>query len=91
MARDVIQGKMKDAYLLAAMAALANKYPQMITRLFVLIDNPYHIYGVRLFIEGKWQTISLDLKFPIHKTANETRNFCGSQPIEIKKIWPMLL
>jgi hypothetical protein len=42
---------------------------------------------VRLFIEGKWQTVTLDLQFPIHKGY---RDFIGAQPND-KNIWPMLL
>jgi hypothetical protein len=45
---------------------------------------------VRLFIEGKWQTVTLDLSFPINEKIIENRYFCGAQPND-KEIWPMLL
>jgi hypothetical protein len=37
----------------------------MIYRLFVTLKNPSDIYGVRLFIDGKWQTVTLDVQFPV--------------------------
>jgi hypothetical protein len=57
------------------MAVLAETFPQMVYRLFVLLQNPSHLYAVRLFIEGQWQTVSLDLQFPVHKN----RNFAGAR------------
>jgi hypothetical protein len=83
---DIKLGEMMDCYLLSAMIVLASKYPKMIFCLFVLVKNPCHIYAVRLFIEGKWQTVTLDLQFPI----SLHRQLVCAQPND-KKIWPMLL
>jgi hypothetical protein len=69
------------------MAALISEKPLLIYRLFLILKNPSHIYAVRLFIDGEWQTFQLDLQFPI----DESRNFCGSRPNNYKIIWPMLL
>jgi hypothetical protein len=63
--RNIIQGKGKDCYLLSAVAGLVELYPEFIYRLFVLDKNPSDIYGVRLFIDGQWQTIILDAHFPV--------------------------
>jgi hypothetical protein len=41
---------------------------------------------VRLFIEGKWQTVTLDMQFPVDSVGK----FCGAQSND-KNIWPMLL
>ena len=48
--------------------------------------NPAHLYGVRLFVEGKWKTIILDASFPQGRIST----FCCAQP-RFREIWVMLL
>jgi hypothetical protein len=56
------------------MAALARQQARLILRLFVILKNPSQIYGVRLFMEGKWHTVPIDLQFPIDRCGD----FCGA-------------
>jgi hypothetical protein len=58
----------------------------MIYRLFVTLKNSYNVYAVRIFIDGEWQTVRLNLKFPV----NKNRDFCCARPND-NKIWPLLL
>jgi hypothetical protein len=67
------------------MAILADKHPELIHRLFVLLKNPVHLYGVRLFVCGEWKTVSIDLQFPI----KEKGYYCRFRLNQ--SIWPILL
>jgi calpain-15 len=68
------------------MRALLCRFPELIFRLFVLFKNPAHIYGVRLFIDGKWETIVVDTSFFIDRSGS----YCGVRS-DGEKIWAMLL
>lgn len=50
---------------MAAISGVAEFHPELIYKLFVLDKNPSSIYGIRLFVDGKWETIVLDARFPI--------------------------
>jgi calpain-15 len=39
----------------------------MIYRLFPLLKNPSSIFGIRLFIDGRWKTVITDAFFPVDK------------------------
>lgn len=58
----------------------------MVYRLFVLDKNPSHMYGVRLFVNGQWKTVLLDLCFPIDRSGH----LCAAQPYK-NQLWVMLL
>ena len=74
--KDITQGKYGNCYFLSAVAAIVEAYPELVYRLFVLQKNPSHIYGVRLFVDGIWNTVAVDCCFPL----NEKGKFCGAQP-----------
>lgn len=74
--KDIIQGGFGDCYFLSAVAAIVQDYPELVYRLFVLEKNPSHLFGVKLFIDGKWMTIPLDGTFPV----NHYGSFYGAQP-----------
>lgn len=84
--KDIIQGGFGDCYFLSAVAAIVQDYPELVYRLFILEKNPSHIFGVKLFIDGAWNTIPLDGCFPM----NHYNAFCGAQPHH-GEIWVMLL
>jgi hypothetical protein len=65
-ANDIVQGQVKNGYFLSTMAALAATKPSLIYRLFCVLKNPAHLYGIRLFIDGKWKITVLDTQFPIN-------------------------
>ena len=52
----------------------------------MLDKNPSHLYGVRLFVNGKWKTILVDLCFPVDKYGK----LCAAQPYK-NQVWVMLL
>jgi calpain-15 len=84
--KDIIQGSLGDCYFMSAISAIVDKYPELVYRLFVLDKNPSHLYGVRLFVNGVWKTIHLDLTFPIDRH----RKLCAAQPYK-HQVWVMLL
>jgi calpain-15 len=84
--KDIIQGALGDCYFMSAISAIVDKYPELVYRLFVLDKNPSHLYGVRLFVNGVWKTILLDLTFPIDKYGK----LCAAQPYK-HQVWVMLL
>jgi hypothetical protein len=83
---DIIQGNFDDCYFLASMASIVSRKPELIYRLFVRLKNPYHLYTVRLFIDGQWQPITVNLQFPV----NDALDFCCARPND-QKIWVLLL
>jgi calpain-15 len=84
--KDIIQGRLGDCYFLSAVSAIVERYPELVYRLFVLDKNPSHLYGVRLFVDGKWITIVVDACFPITKEGA----LCAAQSYK-HQIWVMLL
>ena len=71
---------------MSAISASVERYPELVYRLFVLDRNPSHLYGVRLFFNGQWKTVLLDLCFPIDRSGR----LCAAQPYK-NQIWVMLL
>lgn len=86
-ANSVNQGQLGDCYFMSAVAAVAEFHPELIHKLFVLDKNPSSIYGIRLFVDGKWETVALDATFPIHPLSE---NFAYAKPNNTE-IWSMLL
>ena len=64
-AKDAVQGAISSQYLLSSIASLANRYPEVLYRLFPLLRNPSSIYGIKLFIDGRWKTVITDSFFPV--------------------------
>lgn len=85
-ARNIIQGSVGDCYFMSAIAGVVEHYPELIYRLFVLDRNPASIYGIRLFIDGMWETVITDACFPI----NQYGHFLFAKPHNLE-IWVMLL
>ena len=52
LAADVRQGGLGNCYFLGSVAALAYKYPSLISKMFVLKENSMGLYIVRLFADG---------------------------------------
>ena len=85
-ANNIIQGGVGDCYLMSAIAGIVEHYPELIYRLFVLEMNPASIYGVRLFVDGAWETIITDARFPV----NYHEHFVYAKPNK-HEIWVLLL
>ena len=84
--KDVRQGNIGSCYFLTGIVSFVEQYPEQIFKLFVMKKNPSHLYGVRLFIEGKWRIFMLDASFPLGKYDT----FCCAKP-HYREIWVMLL
>lgn len=83
---DVVQGSLKDSYLLAAVSALA-EYPGRVQKLFIQKDkNSAGCYVVRLYVCGRYVDVLVDDFFPVDK--NGTPVFAGSNNQEL---WVMLI
>lgn len=85
-ANNIIQGGVGDCYLMSAIAGIVEHYPELIYRLFVLDKNPISIYGVRLFVDGAWETIITDARFPV----NFHGRFIYAKPHK-HEIWVLIL
>lgn len=64
LANDVRQGELGNCYFLGSVAALAFKYPSLISKMFLLKENEMGLYIVKLFADGEWVNVSLDDEFP---------------------------
>jgi hypothetical protein len=64
--KNAMQGAVSSQYLLSSIASLVHKHPEVIFRNFVLLKNPASIYGIKLFIDGRWKTIITDAYFPVN-------------------------
>lgn len=85
-AADIIKGGLNDAYLLAALSALA-EFPGRVQKLFVTGEkNPAGCYVVKLYICGQYVNIAVDDYFPVTKEG--TPAFAGSRG---KELWAMLI
>jgi len=85
-ANDVIQGALKDSYLLAAASALA-EYPGRLEKLFYQKDkNSAGCYVVRLYVCGQYVDVTVDDYFPVDKNGKLV--FAGSKN---RELWVMLL
>ena len=67
-ADDLLQGKVGDCWFLSALAVVAER-PDLIMRLFggndtSLLNNPYGIVQVKLFLDGYWRSIVMDNFLP---------------------------
>ncbi|KAM3128089.1 hypothetical protein pb186bvf_019790 [Paramecium bursaria] len=83
---DIKQGQIGNCYLLAAIAAVGNRRPDLLLQNFVTQTvNEYGLYGIRLSLNGVWKVIYIDDYFPI----------CYNQPVFAKPvnnaIWVMVI
>ena len=83
----IIQGGLGNHYFLAAVSAIA-EYPNRIKKLFTTKEvSQEGIYCIQLCINGKWENLMLDDKFPVQPiTGQPVFNHCKSN-----EIWLMLL
>lgn len=58
----------------------------MLYRNFPLLKNPASIYGIKLFIDGRWKTVITDAFFPVDSKNKLVYATSGSEDI-----WIMLI
>ena len=61
---DIIQGNLGDCYFLSALGSLC-AYPDFFNKLFHIKEKTKeHVYGIYIYINGKWELILVDDYFP---------------------------
>ena len=85
-------GRVSLNYFYAVLSALVKEYPSIITKIILSKDfNPNGMYQVKLYIDGEFQTITIDDYFPCIKGTNvcfftRPSNF-GIWTLLIEKAW----
>ena len=74
-------GYLTDYYFLSTIAILLSKDPEIIKRIFTVQKvNDVGVYGVWLNINGGWQEVTIDDKFPVFvDSENNTIQYTFSQ------------
>lgn len=89
---DIKQGYLGDCYLLAALAALAER-PQRILNLFLTAEkNAQQYYACKILYKGKWKTIDLDDNIPVMDGKPAFSKASGPETwvILLEKAWAKL-
>ena len=61
---DIVQGNLGDCYFLSALGSLC-AYPDFFNKLFHTKEKTKeHVYGIYIYINGKWELILVDDYFP---------------------------
>ena len=69
--KSVKYGRISLPYFYAVLSALVSKYPSIIQKIILTKEyNEKGKYQVKLFIDGKFQTITIDDYFPVIKGTN---------------------
>ncbi|CAD7965317.1 unnamed protein product [Amoebophrya sp. A120] len=85
---DLGQGEIANCYFMAALSALAEE-PDRVTSLFANSKmTPSGQYNVVLFVDGTWQTYTVDDQFYVNNETNKPM-FANSKGSS--KLWPLLL
>ena len=79
---DVCQGLVGNCFLMATLSSLAALHRREVWDIRKLIDDRFAhmgLYGVKLFVRGRWITIPIDDYFPVfamtkYKTAAQSQN-----------------
>jgi hypothetical protein len=90
----VTQGQSATCYIVAAVASVAGKFPNMVRDVFVNNQNDQGIYAVRLYIRGKPWLITIDDTVLFRDVYNPNPFFGGVNPADmsmfsalIEKAW----
>ena len=81
-------GRVSLPYFYSVLSALADKCPSIFTKIIVNKDsNPKGQYQVKLYVDGQFQTITIDDYFPVLKGTNV---YFFTRPSNFE-IWPLLI
>ena len=81
-------GRVSLPYFYSVLSALANCYPSIFKKIILSKDyNPKGMYQVKLYIDGEFQTITIDDYFPCIKGTNI---YFFTRPSNFE-IWPLLI
>ena len=69
--QDIKQGSINDCYFISAIGSLCS-FPLFFNKLFYIKEKSEdHIYGIYLFLNGKWKLVLLDDYFPYKILYND--------------------
>ena len=81
-------GRVSIPYFYSVLSALANHYPSIFAKIILSKEyNPKGMYNVKLYIDGEFQTITIDDYFPCIKGTNV---YFFTRPSNFE-IWPLLI
>jgi len=87
---DIKQGSINDCYFLSAIGSLCS-YPLFFEKLFYIKErSEEHIYGIYLFLNGKWKLVLVDDYFPYTIANYEDKVLCFGSSIQ-EELWVSLL
>ena len=87
---DIIQGNISDCYFLSAMGSLCS-CDGFFEKIFLNNEkSDNHIYGVYLFLNGKWKLVLVDDYFPYSNLDYISKEFSFSRSIQ-NEIWVSLI
>ena len=81
-------GRVSLPYFYCVLSAIAKYYPSLLTKVIVSKDyNPQGMYQVQLYVDGAFQTITIDDYFPCIRGTNV---YYFTRPSNFQ-IWPVLI
>ena len=81
-ANDLAQGGLGDCWFLSALAVVAERH-DLIAKLFLETEaNGAGAYGCRLFMDGRWATVTVDDRLPV--TADPRRSGSATRAVDGK-------
>ena len=87
---DIMQGDINDCYFLSAIGSLCS-FPDFYNKLFHIKSiSEEHLYGIYLYINGKWKLVLIDDFFPYNTNSDYVKEFCFGTCCE-KELWVSLL
>ena len=87
---DIKQGNINDCYFLSAIGSLCS-YPLFFEKLFhIKVRSEEHIYGIYLFLNGKWKLVLIDDYFPYAIANYDEKVLCFASSTQ-DELWVSLL
>ena len=87
---DIMQGDINDCYFLSAIGSLCS-YSDFYDKLFHTKEiSDEHLYGIYLYINGKWKLVLIDDYFPYNTNSDYVKEFCFGTSCQ-KELWVSLL
>ena len=87
---DIKQGDINDCYFLSAIGSLCS-YSDFFDKLFHIKEiSDEHLYGIYLYINGKWKLVLIDDFFPYNTNSDYVKELCFGTCCQ-KELWVSLL
>lgn len=83
---DIEQGQLGDCWLLSALGVVAVK-SAILKHLFVKVDGVRGEYRLRFYLEGKWEEVTIDDRFPCGADGKPIFGHCKDS----EEIWVLVI